>query len=113
MPECERLNPPDLDLLNVPEHELYACTLYEYGRESDSIMALAREMQDLTFMHTSDLSTAPYLPMHSINAELAVILANLAPKPHLLTARWTDLSKSEQRLARSARRFFGYCASHH
>lgn len=90
---------PDLDLLNVPKQELYACTLYEYGRESESIMALAREMQDLTFMHTS--STAPYRPMHSINGELAVILANLAPKPHLLTARWTDLSKSEQRLARS------------
>jgi hypothetical protein len=73
----------ELDLLNVPKHELYACTLYEYGRESESIMPLAREMQDLTFMHTSDFSTAPYLPMHSINAELAVILANLAPKPHL------------------------------
>jgi hypothetical protein len=49
----------------------------EYGRESESITALAREMQDLTFMHTSDFSTAPYLPMHSKNPELAVILANL------------------------------------
>jgi hypothetical protein len=89
----------DLDLLNVTKQELHACTLYEYGRESDSIIALAREMQDLTFEHTSDFSTPPYLPLHSINAELAVILANLAPKPHLLTARWTTLSKSERRLA--------------
>jgi hypothetical protein len=39
----------DLDLLNVAKHELYACTLYEYGRESESVIALAREMQDLTF----------------------------------------------------------------
>jgi hypothetical protein len=69
----------DLDLLNVTKQELHACTLYEYGRESDSIIALAREMQDLTFEHTSDFSTPPYLPLHSINAELAVILANLAP----------------------------------
>jgi len=89
----------DLDLLNVAKHELHACTLYEYGRESDSITALAREMQDLTFRHTSDFSTPPYPKLHGINAGLAVILANLAPKPNLLTARWTTLSKSERRLA--------------
>ena len=83
-PQEEAFDPSlELDLLNVPEREVYACMLYEYARESKSMLAGAKEIEDWTFQHTSDFSIPSYLLLWRINPSIAVILANLAPKPNL------------------------------
>jgi len=92
------------DFTAVPDEELAACFLYEYGRESETVRALVKGLEG---GQASPLGRDyGYLELIDVNPVLAVLVLNAsirAPKWRLATAPWLSLGKSRKWLARICR----------
>jgi len=81
------------DFSNIPPGELKACFLYEYARESPTILAFAREMEGYEYTDYSDQSEPNFYKLaHRHNYDCAVLLADIGLELKLATTPWQALN---------------------
>ena len=90
------------DFSKVPPGELKACFLYEYARESPTILAIVREMEGYQYTDFSDQFEPSFIQLRRHNYECAILLANIGPDLKLATTPW-------QRIRRKKRQFLARC----
>jgi len=81
------------DFSSIPVSELKACFLYEYARESRTVLAIAQGMEGYEYTDFSDQFEPNFMRLGRHNYECAVLLANIGPDLKLATTPWQDLDK--------------------
>ena len=84
------------DFSSIPPGELKACFLYEYARESQTILAIAKGMEGYEYMHFSDQFEPNFMKLGRHNYECAVLLANIGLDLKLATTPWQALEKGKR-----------------
>jgi hypothetical protein len=81
------------DFSHIPAAELKACFLYEYARESQTILALAKGMEGYEYTDSSDYSEPNFFALTGRNHDCAILLAHVGPDLNLAAIPWQALDK--------------------
>jgi hypothetical protein len=81
------------DFRDLPLNELEGCFLYEYARESRTILDLAKGLEGEPYIDGSDWSGPILHPLMCINGPLSQLLAGLVPDVNLEGKPWQSLSR--------------------
>ena len=84
------------DFSSIPPGELKACFLYEYARESQTILAIAQGMEGYQYTDFSDQFEPNFMKLGRHNYDCAVLLANVGPDLKLATPLWQALEKGKR-----------------
>lgn len=83
------------DFSHIPAVELKACFLYEYARESQTILALAKGMEGYEYTDSSDYSEPNFFALTRRNHECAILLAHVGPDLNLAAIPWQALDETK------------------
>jgi len=84
----EPLAREEWDFSTIPPGELKACFLYEYARESPTILAIAQEMEGYQYTDFSDQLEPNFRQLRRHNDKCAILLANIGGDLRLATTPW-------------------------
>src|SRR5882724_3735019 len=83
---------------SIPPGELKACFLYEYARESQTILAIAKGMEGYQYTDFSDQFEPNFMKLGRRNYDCAVLLANVGLDLKLATTPWQALGEEKRAL---------------
>lgn len=86
------------DFTKIPTEELEGCFLYEYARESRTVLDLANELGKQSYIDGGDWSGPILYPLQQINPTLAELLTAFVPGIRLAETPWQSLQVKPTRI---------------